>query len=102
MKEAMLGDTDIECGVGHFQIDRCDLKGNADISGGVGEVSIGIVGEKDDFNYDLSCGMGALQVFDDSYTSLGKDKEIDHSAKYTITLECGMGKVSVYQAGTSL
>lgn len=102
MKEAVLGDTDIECGVGHFQIDRCELNGNAEISGGVGEVNIGIIGEKKDFNYELSCGMGELEVFDDSFTSLGKDKEIDNGAAHTIRLECGMGKVNIYQAGSSL
>lgn len=102
IKEAVFGDTEIACGVGHFEIESCELNGNADISGGVGEVNVGILGEKKDFNYDLSCGMGELQVFDDSFTSLGKDKEIDNGAKHTIKLECGMGRLNVYQAGKSL
>ncbi|MDD7641108.1 MAG: DUF4097 family beta strand repeat-containing protein [bacterium] len=102
IKEAILGDTELACGVGHFEIESCELNGNADISSGVGEVNVGILGEKKDFNYDLSCGMGELQVFDDSFTSLGKDKEINNGAKYTIKLECGMGRVNVYQAGSSL
>ena len=100
--EATLGETDIECGVGRFEIGSCTLNGNADISGGVGDVSIGIIGEKEDFNYELSCGMGELDVFDDSYTSLGKDKEIDNDAKYSISLDCGVGRVNVYGSGKSL
>lgn len=95
--EATLGETDIDCGVGRFEIGSCTLNGNADISGGVGDVNIGIVGEKEDFNYELSCGMGELDVFDESYTSLGKDKEIDNGARYTISLECGVGRVNVYR-----
>lgn len=95
--EATLGETDIDCGVGRFEIGTCTLNGNADISGGVGDVNIGIVGEKEDFNYELSCGMGELEVFDESYTSLGKDKEIDNGARYTISLECGVGRVNVYR-----
>lgn len=95
--EASLGETDIDCGVGRFKIGTCTLNGNADISGGVGDVNIGIVGEKEDFNYELSCGMGELEVFDESYTSLGKDKEIDNGARYTISLECGVGRVNVYR-----
>ena len=102
IKNGVFGDTDIECGVGHFEIESCELNGDADISGGVGEVKIGIVGEQADFNYELSCGMGELSVFGDSYTSLGKDKEIDNGASYTISLECGVGSVNVYQSGKSL
>ena len=99
--EATLGETDIDCGVGRFEIVSCTLNGDADISGGVGDVNIGIIGEKEDYNYELSCGMGELDVFDESYTSLGKDKEIDNGASYTISLECGVGRVSVYKAGES-
>lgn len=97
--EATLGETDIDCGVGRFEIDSCTLNGNADISGGVGDVSIGIIGEKEDFNYELSCGMGELDVFGESYTSLGKDREIDNGAGYTISMDCGVGRVNVYKAG---
>lgn len=65
IEEAVLGKTDIECGVGRFEIGSCTLNGDAEISGGVGDVNIGIIGEKEDFNYELSCGMGELDVFDD-------------------------------------
>lgn len=102
IEEAALGKTDIECGVGRFEIGSCTLNGDAEISGGVGDVNIGIVGEKEDFNYELSCGMGELDVFDDSYTSLGKDKEIDNDAKYTISLDCGVGRVNVYRKDGNL
>lgn len=102
IKEAVLGETSIECGVGRFEIGSCSLNGDAEIGGGVGDVNIGITGEKEDFNYELSCGMGELSVFGDSYTSLGKNKEIDNHASHTISLECGVGRVNVYQAGASL
>lgn len=102
IKSASLGETDIECGVGKFEIGSCELNGDADISGGVGDVNIGIIGEKEDYNYELSCGLGELAVFDDSYTSLGKDKEIDNDAPYTLSLECGVGRVNVYKAGNEL
>lgn len=98
IKEAELGETDIECGVGKFEIGACTLNGDAEVSGGVGDVKIGIVGEKEDFNYELSCGMGELDVFGDSYSSLGKEKEVDNGASYTLSLECGVGKVNVYKA----
>lgn len=96
--EAELGELDIDCGVGSFEIEGCLLNGDADVSGGIGDVSIGIIGEKTDFNYKLSCGMGNLEVFGDSYSSLGKDKRIDNNAPYTISLECGIGNISVYKA----
>lgn len=98
IQEAQFGQADIDCGVGRLEIKSCQLNGNAKISGGVGDVEIGLVGQKNDFNYELSCGVGELDVFGDSYHSLGKDKEIDNDAPYTLSLECGMGRIEVYQA----
>ena len=43
--------------------------------------------------------MGELDVFGESYTSLGKDREIDNGAGYTISMDCGVGRVNVYKAG---
>lgn len=96
IEEAVLGETSIKCGIGTLEIASCTLNGDADINGGVGEVNVGIASEKDDFNYELKCGLGELEVFGDSYTSLGKGREIDNGASDTISLECGVGSVSVY------
>lgn len=98
IKEATLGQTDIECGVGSFEVERCQLTDNADISGGVGNVKLGLLAEKTDFNYELTCGMGELELFDRSYKAFGKDKDIDNDAPHTISLECGVGSMVVYQA----
>lgn len=98
IREAVLGEVDISCGAGSVRIDRCTLGGDLDVSGGVGDVDIGIDGTDTDFNYELECGMGELSVFGTSYSSLGKEKEIDNGASYTISLECGIGSIDVHEA----
>lgn len=96
--QAVFGETDISCGAGNVRIERCTLMGDLDVSGGVGDVDIGVIGGEKDFNYELECGMGELDVFGNSYSSLGREKEIDNGAPYTISLECGIGSVTVFGA----
>lgn len=97
IRRAVFGETDISCGAGSVSIDQCTLLGDLNVSGGIGDVNIGIIGKEEDFNYELECGMGELEVFGTSYTSLGRAKEIDNGAPYTISAECGIGSVTIYE-----
>ena len=98
IEEAILGEVDISCGAGSVKIEQCTLGGDLDVSGGMGDVNIGIIGKETDFNYELECGMGELKVFGKTYASLGKEKEINNGAPYTISLECGIGSVTIHEA----
>ena len=98
IEEAILGEVDISCGAGSVKIEQCTLGGDLDVSGGMGDVNIGIIGKETDFNYELECGMGELKIFGKTYASLGKEKEINNGAPYTISLECGIGSVTIHEA----
>ena len=102
VKKAILGDTQIKCGVGTMEIKNCKLNGDATVKGGVGDVTIGLDAQETDYNYDLKCGVGELSVFGTSYHSLGKNKQIDNDADDTITLKCGVGSMCVKQAKTTI
>ena len=102
VEKAVLGDTQIKCGIGSMQIKNCKLNGDATVKGGVGDAMIGLDAQETDYNYDLKCGVGELSVFGTSYHSLGKNKQIDNDADDTITLKCGVGSMCVKQAKTTL
>lgn len=104
----------INAGAGEFNVHHMDVKeaevnlgmGESEITGkvsgdmtldvGMGELIFYVEGNKDEFDYDLSCGLGSLEV-EGVYTIGGMgDKEIDNHADKEMEISCGMGNVEVY------
>lgn len=48
-----------------------------------------------DYNYDLSCAGGVIQVGDTSLEGVGKDHEIDHGAWKNLNIQCSAGTVNI-------
>ena len=61
----------------------------------MGDVKLTLAGPQTDFHYDLSSGMGVLNVGDDSYNGLAQEKQINNNASKNMELECAMGSVVV-------
>lgn len=67
---------------------------------GLGEMNLTMTGKEEDYNYDLQCGIGNLDIGSDSYSGLGREKHISNaSADRKLELECEMGNVSVSFSG---
>ena len=62
---------------------------------GVGEIDINLKGQEEDYDYEVSCGVGDVKIGSHSYSALGNDKNIDNNADNTITLDCGVGQIRV-------
>ena len=93
-------EADLEIGTGSMTF--ADLSAKK-ISGecGLGELDLTMTGTQEDYNYDLECGVGNLDVGSDSYSGLGREKSISNTgADRKLDLECGMGNVSVDFSGT--
>ena len=88
-------EADLEIGTGSMTF--ADLSAKK-ISGecGLGELDLTMTGTQENYNYDLECGVGNLDVGSDSYSGLGREKSISNTgADRKLDLECGMGNVSV-------
>lgn len=95
-------EADLEIGTGSMTF--ADLSAKK-ISGecGLGELDLTMTGTQEDYNYDLECGVGNLDVGSDSYSGLGREKSISNTgADRKLDLECGMGNVSVNFSGKSI
>ena len=67
---------------------------------GLGELDLTMTGDEEDYNYDLQCGIGNMDVGSDSYSGFGKEDHISNTgADRKMDLECGMGNVSVSFSG---
>ena len=92
---------DLQVGAGTIDIDQLDIqKLNADC--GAGEIDMVVTGKEKDYNYDLSCGMGEIDLENSEYSGLGIEKTISNEgAKKDMVLECGMGEIDVEFTGES-
>ena len=90
---------DLQVGAGTIDIDQIDVqKLNADC--GAGEIDMVVTGKEKDYNYDLSCGMGEIDLENSEYSGLGIEKTISNEgAKKDMVLECGMGEIDVEFTG---
>lgn len=92
-------DADLQIGTGSMTFN--DLSAEK-INGecGLGEMDLTVTGKEEDYNYDLQCGIGNMDIGSDSYSGLGREKYISNaSADRKLELECGMGNVSVSFSG---
>lgn len=84
----------LECGAGEASV-RGEAVHEANIECGVGSVMYTAVGYQQDYNYELSCGIGELMVGNDSFSGLGKEHSIDNGGSKSMDIECGIGSVTV-------
>lgn len=86
-------DIRLDCGVGRFTMQGV-ANGNVVARCGIGELKLDLEGDVSAYNYQLSCGMGNLEVNGTSYSLLGGSREITNpGAAKTIELDCGMGSI---------
>ena len=92
---------ELQVGAGTIDIDQLDIqKLNADC--GAGEIDMVVTGKEKDYNYDLSCGMGEINLEDSEYSGIGIEKNISNEgARKDMVLECGMGEIDVEFTGES-
>lgn len=84
----------LRVGAGNADIDKLKTD-DADITCGVGNIDVELIGDEKDYNYEVSCGVGNISINRQSFSSLGKDKTIDHGAEKEIRLDCGVGNITL-------
>lgn len=92
LQDVTIHDITLDCGVGNVQIAGL-VTGDNEISCGVGKVELDIEGSGDDYSYDISAGIGNVEIDGNSYHDL--DKRIDNGSGNNLTLDCGIGNITV-------
>lgn len=112
--EELSADTaDISVAAGECDIDRLDSKTtNLDVNLGkvdvdllntdsldasvdMGEIEFKASGSQTDYDYEINCGMGNIEVDGRSYSGMGVTKSISNSAGRKMELSCSMGNIEV-------
>lgn len=113
MEDMALGTLDVALGAGELRAEDVTVEnlyasigaGNMDFSGGIyrsaeiscsmGNVSMELEGDEDDFNYQLNCVAGNMEIDGERYYGAALERYIDNDAAKTISIDCSMGNVEV-------
>lgn len=89
-------EADFTVGVGTADISELQVE-NLKGSCGMGDMELTLTGKAADYNYELKCGLGNLEVDDSQETSItsGNKQITNEGATKNIKLDCGMGNVQV-------
>lgn len=88
-------DVTIDAGVGDATLEGT-LNGDLTGSCGVGELDLTLKGKESDYNYELSCGLGEMEINGSCYSNIGGKKVIENDgAEKTLSLDCGVGCLTV-------
>lgn len=93
-----IGFLDVECQAGRLECNAL-VTGSADVECQAGSVDISMAGSKDQYNYELECKTGSIELIDterETYDSLWQKKYIDHRADKTVELDCAAGKINIH------
>lgn len=83
-----------EVGLGHIALSG-DISQKSKIECGMGGVEMNLSGAEEDFDYDIECAMGNVEIGNDSYSGLAHEKHVDNGADKKMDIECAMGSVEV-------
>ena len=89
-------EADFTVGVGTADISELQVE-NLKGSCGMGDMELTLTGKATEYNYELKCGLGNLEVDDSLETSItsGNKQITNEGATKNIKLDCGMGNVQV-------
>lgn len=85
---------DAECGAGEL-IMTAITADTTDLECGVGLLKYQAVGADKDYNYNIKCGIGEVQVGSEIFSGLGSKKSINNGSSNTMDIDCGIGEISV-------
>lgn len=84
----------INAGVGEVDYEGT-INGNADIECGIGQVKVEMYNEISEFNYSAEVGTGEITIGEKSVSGFGNALKMDNNKEKSITIDCGMGEVTV-------
>lgn len=91
-------EADLSCGAGTLTVNGAAER-EVDIECGTGELSCQAPGKQSDYNYEIECGAGTIKVGGSKYSGVGFEKEINNHAAKNMSIECGIGVVTVSFSG---
>lgn len=85
---------DIMVGGGDLEIEG-KIEGDVIVKCGAGDIEIKLQGNEKDYNYELVCGAGSIEINEKEYGGAVNMKKIDNGSSRTIDVKCGAGDIEI-------
>lgn len=86
---------DIEVGAGQADFINLDVQ-YFNASAGAGQINAKLVGSESDYNYDVECGIGEIEIGGSKFGGFAKDTYIENpGAERELDIECGVGQIII-------
>ena len=94
MNNVAVDELNLEVGMGESRVEG-SVAEEIDIECGMGRTQLVLTDKEEDFNYDISCAAGNVNIGNRSYAAVAEDTYIDNDASRDCTLECAMGSIDI-------
>ncbi len=68
---------------------------NISIDCGVGAIEAVAGGKEQDYNYDIKCNIGDVEIGDNSYSGFSSRRKVNNEGSKVMKVDCGVGSVEV-------
>lgn len=89
-----VSDCSVKVGMGDFQYDGI-ISRECDVECGMGNADLRLEGREEDYNYEIECSAGSVDIGGRSYGGVAFAQTINNHAKANMDIECSMGNVTV-------
>jgi hypothetical protein len=94
LKNIEAEDITVECSVGNIEIDGV-IAGNNDITCDVGNVSLNLDADKDEYSYEVNSDIGNVMIDGKKYNGIGNEIINNKETDNALNLKCDIGSISV-------
>lgn len=101
IKNGNVGSLSIDNEIGGVEFSGATT-GNIKAKCDIGEIKLELAGEKEDYNYDYQCEVGAIRIENENMAALSDEDWLDHGAGKEMNLECEIGNIEVDFANDEL
>lgn len=81
-------------GMGNLEYTGMILR-HGDVECNMGNAEFTLERDVEDYNFEIECGAGNVDIGDESFSGLGSEKYINHQVQEQFDIECNMGNVSI-------
>ncbi len=94
LQNVVLKNVRANCDVGSLHIDG-EITGDNDITCGVGNVDLDLIGDYEDFNYNINCDIGNVKIDGKSYSGIDNQSVENNNSDNMLDLNCDIGHIDV-------
>lgn len=88
------GELEAECGAGQITLDG-ETSEKAKLDCSVGKILYTVPGDRSDYNYEIKCDIGELEIDGENYGGIDVRTSEDNGSSRTIEAQCEIGRIEI-------